>query len=77
MMVANNSKVIPARLRGHRLLGAQTGGKVEFLLLEELAPRVWEGAFHASAKHRPGVEFLVPTPDGRGLPVAGVAERRR
>jgi S-adenosylmethionine:tRNA ribosyltransferase-isomerase len=68
LLVVNNTKVLRARLLGHRIRpdGAQ-GGKVEFVMLEELAPRVWEGLFHASAKYLPGFEFLVPTPDGKGL----------
>src|SRR6185437_5048431 len=65
LLVANNTKVLKARLLGHRVGGG--AGKIEFVLLEELAPRVWEGLFHASAKYLPGLEFEVPTPDGRGL----------
>jgi S-adenosylmethionine:tRNA ribosyltransferase-isomerase len=68
LLVANNTRVIPARLLGQRLLeGGQLGGKVEFLLLEEIEPGLWEGMFHASARHKPGIRFLVPTPDGKGL----------
>ncbi len=75
-LVANNTEVLKARLLGHRIpadgvsaqgLGGEVGGKVEFLMLEALEPRVWEGAFHAAAKHKPGIRFKVPTPDGRGL----------
>jgi S-adenosylmethionine:tRNA ribosyltransferase-isomerase len=62
--VANDTRVLKARLLGRR---PETGGKVEFVLLEEKAPRVWEGLFHASAKYVPGVRFEIPTPDGRGL----------
>ena len=51
LIVANNTRVLPARLRGHRLQADGTlGGRVEFLLLEEREPLVWEGAFKASAK---------------------------
>jgi S-adenosylmethionine:tRNA ribosyltransferase-isomerase len=72
VLVANNTRVIPARLLGRRLLsdgseGERLGGKVEFLLLEELGPCVWEGMFHAAAKHKPGIRFRIPTPDGRSL----------
>lgn len=38
LLVVNDSKVIPARLRGVRL---NTGGKVELLLVRELEPNVW------------------------------------
>lgn len=71
VLVANDTRVMKARFLGHRLRpekeGRVPGGKVEFVLLEERAPRVWEGLFHASAKYRPGLEFEFPTPDGRGL----------
>lgn len=74
-LVANNSRVIKARLLGQRLLHSgpegkgppRLGGRVEFVLLEELKPKVWEGLFHASAKYVPGVTFEIPTPDGHGL----------
>ncbi|MCM2278672.1 MAG: tRNA preQ1(34) S-adenosylmethionine ribosyltransferase-isomerase QueA [Oligoflexia bacterium] len=71
LLVANNSRVLKARLLGHRLRPEQgmwiPGGRVEFVLLEELGPRRWEGLFHASAKYVPGLRFEIPTPDGRGL----------
>src|SRR6185312_14870490 len=74
MIVANNTRVLKARLLGFRLRQETPnsdqwirGGKVEFVLLEEHRPRVWEGLFHASAKYLPGLRFEIPTPDGRGL----------
>jgi S-adenosylmethionine:tRNA ribosyltransferase-isomerase len=67
LLVANNSRVIKARLLGHRLVEGKLGGKIEFFMLEEKSPRVWEGLFHASAKYLAGLEFSVPTPDGKGL----------
>jgi S-adenosylmethionine:tRNA ribosyltransferase-isomerase len=71
MIVANNTRVLKARLLGNRLREEKgqwvQGGKVEFVLLEELGPRVWEGLFHASAKYVPGLRFEIPTPDGKGL----------
>jgi S-adenosylmethionine:tRNA ribosyltransferase-isomerase len=39
VMVFNDSRVIPARLKGKR---AGSGGKVEILLLRKLQPGVWE-----------------------------------
>lgn len=66
--VANNTKVIPARLLGQRVRDDRSlGGQIEFVLLEEREPLVWEGLFHASAKYLPGLKFSVPTPDGKGL----------
>ncbi len=39
VVVVNNSRVIPARLRGRR---EGTGGQVEIFLVRELEPKVWE-----------------------------------
>src|SRR4051812_35064653 len=78
LVVANNTRVIRARMIGQRILlnksnklGKQdsevSGGRVEFVMLEELRPRVWEGLFKASGKYIPGFKFKIPTPDGQGL----------
>lgn len=39
VVVVNNSRVIPARLSGHR---AETGGAVEVFLVREIEPQIWE-----------------------------------
>lgn len=39
VVVVNNSRVIPARLKGRR---EETGGQVEIFLVCELEPKVWE-----------------------------------
>ena len=39
VLVFNNSRVIPARLRGRKV---DTGGRLEILLLRRLRPKVWE-----------------------------------
>jgi S-adenosylmethionine:tRNA ribosyltransferase-isomerase len=39
VVVVNNSRVIPARLKGKR---AETGGQVEIFLIRELEAKVWE-----------------------------------
>ena len=71
VLVANNTRVLKARLLGRRLKqeGAAwvLGGNVEFVMLECVGERTWEGLFKASAKYVPGLRFEVPTPDGRGL----------
>ena len=72
LLVANNTRVLRARLLGQRLRAEPDGreiegGRVEFVLLEERAPLRWEGLFHASARYVPGLRFLIPTPDGQGL----------
>ena len=51
LLVLNDTKVIPARLHGHR----QTGGKVEVLLLQEKERDVWV------ALARPGKKLPVGT----------------
>lgn len=75
-LVVNNTRVMRARLLGQRLLpDGKLGGRVEFLMLDELEPNVWEGAFHASAKARPGLSFEIPTsgenPAKAGPPLRG------
>ncbi len=52
LLVANDTRVIPARLFG-RKTRAGTGGKVEFLLLEETAPGIWEALMRS--RRRPAV----------------------
>ncbi|MEK7692437.1 MAG: S-adenosylmethionine:tRNA ribosyltransferase-isomerase, partial [Bdellovibrionota bacterium] len=61
LLVANNSKVIRARLLGHRV---GSGGRFEFLLLERSGPKTWIGLYHASARAKPGMQFEVPPPKG-------------
>jgi S-adenosylmethionine:tRNA ribosyltransferase-isomerase len=72
VLVLNNSRVIPARLRG---ANAKSGGKFELLLLEENAPNDWW------AMLRPGKNACVGTQivlcDAKGEPskiVATVAD---
>jgi len=60
LLVANNSKVMKARLLGHRIVDGQRTGKVEALLLEKKrSSHVWEALMRASAKMRVGFEFDV------------------
>jgi S-adenosylmethionine:tRNA ribosyltransferase-isomerase len=53
LMVLNRTRVIPARLFGHK---AGTGGKVELLLLERRDDRTWE-ALVRGKKLRPGTRI--------------------
>src|SRR6266581_6301067 len=50
LLVANRSRVLPARVRG-RLRG---GGNAEFLLLKRLAPGHWEALARPARRLRPG-----------------------
>jgi len=54
VLVINDTKVIPARLRGQKV---GTGGKVEVLLLHELHTGVWEALLKPAAKVRSGTEI--------------------
>lgn len=70
LLVANNTRVMKARLIGTR---HQTGGKIEMLLLErrtdleESGYFCWEGAFHSAARQSPGLRFTIPKEDGTFL----------
>ena len=57
VLVLNNSRVIPARLRG---VNAKTGGKFEILLLEENAPNDWWAMMRPGKNARIGtqIDFL-------------------
>jgi S-adenosylmethionine:tRNA ribosyltransferase-isomerase len=73
-LVVNDTRVIPARLLGHRA----SGGKAEVLLLREVEPDVWEALVRPGARLRPGawvtvgedelaLEILEMAPGGRRL----------
>lgn len=60
-LVANNTKVIRARLLGNRI---GTGGKVEFFLLKKMITQMsecsrWQGLMKTGSKIAPGFEFQV------------------
>ena len=69
VLVVNDTKVIPARLRGRKV---GTGGKVEVLLLHELRTGTWEVLLKPAAKVRLGmtIEF------GDGVLSGRILERR-
>ncbi len=52
LLVANETRVVPARLFGKR---CDTGGKVEILLVEPDGEGRWDAFFRASGKARPGI----------------------
>lgn len=70
LFVANNSRVIPARLRGHRV---GTGGTVELLLLRQC-----EGSWRALAKPAkrlvPGTNLSFPAHDPARVPAQAEVE---
>lgn len=55
VLVVNDTKVIPARLQGHK---QDTGGKVEVLLLEELADGEWDVLMRCSRRPPPGSHLV-------------------
>lgn len=55
VVVVNNSRVIPARLRGHR---EETGGQAEIFLVRELELGVWEALVRPSARLKKGARAV-------------------
>jgi S-adenosylmethionine:tRNA ribosyltransferase-isomerase len=56
VLVCNDSRVLPARLLGHKVDG---GGRVEFLLLRRLSPGVWEALAKPGRRLRVGTEVEI------------------
>ena len=54
-LVLNNTRVIPARLLGVR---ADTGGKIEFVLLKNMEGDIWEVILKPGKRARPGARFI-------------------
>ena len=59
VVVFNQSRVIQARIRGRR---ADTGGKVEFLLLNEREPGLWRALAQPGRRLRPGARVVLDPP---------------
>lgn len=55
ILVLNRTRVLPARLLGMK---GDTGGKIEFLLLSEISPKVWEVMVKPGRRAKTGTEFL-------------------
>ena len=60
VMVFNQSRVIPARLYGHR---TDTGSRVEFLLLRRNADGTWQSMARPGRRLRPGVVVEIEQAD--------------
>ncbi len=63
LIVANNSRVLPARLRAER---SDTGGKVELLLLTRIGGGRWRALAKPSRRLRPGGRLVLRHLDGTG-----------
>jgi len=61
VLVMNNSRVIPARLRG---INARTGGQFEILLLEEVSLNEWWVMLRPGKRARVGTEIILRNPHG-------------
>ena len=61
VLVLNDSRVIPARLRG---FNARSGGEFEMLLLEEQAPNDWWALLRPGRRARVGTEIILTAPIG-------------
>ena len=59
LLVLNRSRVIPARLRGTR---ANSGGRVELLLLRQKSPGLWEALGRPGRRLRPGDRVVMDGP---------------
>ena len=68
VVVVNNTKVLPARIRLQR----STGGKVEMLLLEPVGRGEWECLLRPGGKLRSGEQLF----SASGVPVVSVLGRR-
>ncbi len=55
LLIFNDTRVLRARLRGHR----PTGGQVEVLLLKERARNLWECLLKPSARIKTGTQFSI------------------
>jgi S-adenosylmethionine:tRNA ribosyltransferase-isomerase len=63
VLVLNNSRVIPARLRGNN---ARTGGEFEILLLTENAPNDWWCLLRPGKRARIGTQIVFRPPNPKG-----------
>lgn len=66
-LIVNDSRVLPARLYGQK---EKTGGHIEFLLLNQKQPGVWEVLVRPGRIARPGTRFVF----GDGLLHAEILE---
>lgn len=67
LLVANDSRVLPARIYGVK---AETGARVEFLLLKQVGTNKWETLCKPGKKAREGAKFIF----GDGILEATVLE---
>lgn len=64
VMVFNQSRVLPARLHGRR---EDTGGKVEFLLLQRETPGIWRALAKPARRLRLGAKIVIEAEGTGGI----------
>jgi S-adenosylmethionine:tRNA ribosyltransferase-isomerase len=69
LLIMNDTRVLRARLHGHKI----TGGKVEALLLREIECNLWEVLLRPSARLKEGSEIIFQSDEIR---VQGICEKR-
>ncbi len=72
VLVLNNTRVFPARLRGQK---AGSGGQVEILLLEEVSTNLWWTLLRPGKRVRPGSRLVFKARDDAQT-VAGVVTEK-
>ncbi|NJM48452.1 MAG: tRNA preQ1(34) S-adenosylmethionine ribosyltransferase-isomerase QueA [Alkalinema sp. RU_4_3] len=78
LLVLNNTKVIPARLQGHKInQDGSLGAKAEVLLLEQQAPDQWLALVKPGRKLPPGrqIQFTPLNPEEQCLITAEILDR--
>jgi S-adenosylmethionine:tRNA ribosyltransferase-isomerase len=73
LLVANDSRVIPARLLGHR----ETGGRVEILILRPEADGRWRALAKPVRRLTIGERLVIPAREGHGVADAHVVLREK
>ncbi len=73
VLVLNNSRVIRARLRGHK---PASGGQVELLLVEKVALNKWWTILRPGKRVRAGTEIQLLTNAGSASPVRAVVSEK-
>lgn len=71
LLVMNDSRVIPARLRGHR----ESGGSVEVLILRPESDGLWRALAKPVKRLKIGEQLVIPARSGAGAPDAHVVLR--
>ena len=80
LLVFNDTRVLRARLRGHKIAdNGQNGARVEALLLREKERNLWEVLLRPSARLKTGTTLVFSSPDGtvqvQAAPVERLEER--